>query len=157
LPSSINHILISYIAISSAAGRLARHLFVFITMVLRKDQLEVALKDEHQLIQSGVIRDDSPLDLTPEFQKLCDACRVGDTNGCHEAITTGVNINARDPFDYTPLILVSALYLLFQRNTALTRTRRASADTMRSFSFSLKLGPYVNEIPSRGNDVYTML
>jgi len=76
-------------------------------MVLRKDELEVQLKDEHQLIQSGVLRDDSPLDLRPEFQKLCDACRVGDLKSCQEAITTGVNINASDIFDYTPLILVS--------------------------------------------------
>lgn len=76
-------------------------------MVLRKDELEVQLKDEHQLIQSGVLRDDSPLDLTPEFEKLCVACRVGDIKSCQEAITTGVNINARDAFDYTPLILAS--------------------------------------------------
>ena len=76
-------------------------------MVLRKDQLEVQLKDEHQLIESGILRDESPLDLSPEFQKLCDACRVGDLKGCQEAIIGGVNINSRDIFDYTPLILVS--------------------------------------------------
>lgn len=75
--------------------------------IIRKDQLEVQLKDEHQLIQSGVLRDDSPLDVTEEFRKLCDACRIGDLKGCQEAIATGVNINARDHFDYTPLILVS--------------------------------------------------
>jgi len=80
-------------------------------MVLRKDQLEVQLKDEHQLIATGVLRDDSPLDVTPEFQKLCDACRVGDLKGCQEAIASGVNINARDYFDYTPLILVSSVRL----------------------------------------------
>jgi hypothetical protein len=77
-------------------------------MVLRKDQLEVQLKDEHQLIATGVLRDDSPLDVTADFQKLCDACRVGDLKGCQEAIASGVNINARDYFDYTPLILVSS-------------------------------------------------
>lgn len=76
-------------------------------MVLRKDELEVQLKDEHQQIRDGVLRDDSPLDFSPEFQKLCDACRIGDLKGCQEAIATGVNINARDLFDYTPLILVS--------------------------------------------------
>lgn len=75
---------------------------------MRKDELEIQLKDEHQLIQSGVLRDESPLDLSIEFQKLCDACRVGDLKACQEAITEGVNINARDTFDYTPLILVSA-------------------------------------------------
>jgi ankyrin repeat/BTB/POZ domain-containing protein 1 len=76
-------------------------------MVLRKDELEVQLKDEHQLIRDGVLRDDSPLDVSQEFQKLCHACRVADLKGCQEAIATGVNINARDQFDYTPLILVS--------------------------------------------------
>ena len=76
-------------------------------MVLRKDELEVKLKDDNQLIREGVLRDDSPLDVSEEFQKLCIACRVGDLKGCQEAIATGVNINARDLFDYTPLILVS--------------------------------------------------
>lgn len=76
-------------------------------MVLRKDELEVQLKDEHQLIRNGVLRDDSPLDISEEFSKLCDACRRGDLKACQESITTGVNINARDQFDYTPLILVS--------------------------------------------------
>jgi hypothetical protein len=75
-------------------------------MVLRKDELEVQLKDEHQLIKDGVLRDDSPLDVSEEFSKLCDACRRGDLKACQESITTGVNINARDRFDYTPLILV---------------------------------------------------
>jgi len=77
-------------------------------MVFRKDELEVQLKDEHQLIKEGVLKDDSPLDVSNEFQKLCDACRIGDLKGCQEAIATGVNINARDLFDYTPLILVSS-------------------------------------------------
>ncbi|TVY52966.1 BTB/POZ domain-containing protein 3 [Lachnellula cervina] len=76
-------------------------------MVLRKDELEVQLKDEHELIRDGVLRDDSPLDDSPEFSRLCDACRVGDLKGCQEAIASGVNINARDLFDYTPLILAS--------------------------------------------------
>ena len=78
-----------------------------LNMVLRKDELEVQLKDEHQLIRDGVLRDDSPLDVSPEFSRLCDACRVGDLKGCQEAIASGVNINARDLFDYTPLILGS--------------------------------------------------
>ncbi|PQE04868.1 btb poz domain-containing protein [Rutstroemia sp. NJR-2017a BBW] len=74
-------------------------------MVIRKDELERQLKDEHELIQDGVLRDESPLDDTPEFQKLCTAARLGDLKGCQEAITSGANINARDKFDYTPLIL----------------------------------------------------
>lgn len=78
-------------------------------MVLRKDQLEVQLKDEHQLIQDGILRDESPLDNSPEFLNLCHSCRIGDLKGCQEALTSGVNINARDAFDYTPLILVSSV------------------------------------------------
>jgi ankyrin repeat/BTB/POZ domain-containing protein 1 len=77
-------------------------------MVLRKDELEVQLKDEHQLIKDGVLKDDSPLDLSPEFTKLCNACRRGDLKHVQEAITAGSNINARDEYDYTPLILVSS-------------------------------------------------
>jgi ankyrin repeat/BTB/POZ domain-containing protein 1 len=76
-------------------------------MVLRKDELEIQLKDEHKLIKEGVLKDDSPLDVSDEFRKLCEACRKGDLKGCQEMITTGININARDQFDYTPLILVS--------------------------------------------------
>ncbi|CZT03340.1 probable ankyrin repeat and BTB/POZ domain-containing protein 1 [Rhynchosporium agropyri] len=75
--------------------------------ILRKDELEVALKDEHQLIRDGVLKDDSPLDVSIDFQKLCNACRRGDLKGCQEAVASGVNINARDVFDYTPLILAS--------------------------------------------------
>lgn len=76
---------------------------------MRKDELEIQLKDEHQLIQDGKLRDDSPLDFSTDFEKLCTACRNGDLKGCQEAIATGVNINARDVFDYTPLILVGYL------------------------------------------------
>ncbi|OBT93903.1 hypothetical protein VE01_08222 [Pseudogymnoascus verrucosus] len=76
-------------------------------MVLRKDELEIQLKDEHQLIKEGVLRDDSPLDTSNDFNRLCDACRRGDLKDCHEMIAGGVNINARDIFDYTPLILAS--------------------------------------------------
>ncbi|PBP27701.1 BTB/POZ domain containing protein [Diplocarpon rosae] len=76
-------------------------------MVLRKAELEVQLKDEHKLIRDGVLKDDSPLDVSVDFKKLCDACRVGDLKSCQEAIADGVNINARDVFDYTPLILAS--------------------------------------------------
>ena len=76
-------------------------------MVLRKDQLEIQLKHEHQQIRDGILKEDSPLDTTEEFQNFLYACRVGDLKGCQEAIAAGVNINARDPFDYTALILVS--------------------------------------------------
>lgn len=80
--------------------------YIPFSMVLRKDELEIQLKDEHQLIKDGVLRDDSPLDTSDDFNRLCDACRRGDLKDCHEMIAGGVNINARDIFDYTPLILV---------------------------------------------------
>ncbi|KAG6993987.1 hypothetical protein G7Y79_00048g083830 [Physcia stellaris] len=77
-------------------------------MVVRKDQLEASLREEHQLIESGRLKEDSPLDTSESFSKLCEACRRGDLKSCQEMITTeGVNINARDRFDYTPLILAS--------------------------------------------------
>ena len=80
-------------------------------MVVRKDQLETSLREEKQLIESGRLKEDSPLDLSENFTKLCEACRRGDLKSCQEMITTeGVNINARDPFDYTPLILVRILH-----------------------------------------------
>ncbi|PYI21721.1 ankyrin repeat and BTB/POZ domain protein [Aspergillus violaceofuscus CBS 115571] len=75
--------------------------------VLRKDQLEISLHNEKKLIKEGTIKDDNPLDLSEPFRELCNACRKGDLKVCQEKITEGVNINARDPYDYTPLILAS--------------------------------------------------
>lgn len=77
--------------------------------MVRKDQLEESLHEEKKLIESGKLKEDSPLDVSESFTKLCEACRRGDLKSCQEMITTeGVNINARDRFDYTPLILVRA-------------------------------------------------
>ncbi|KAJ5825305.1 hypothetical protein N7474_002443 [Penicillium riverlandense] len=75
--------------------------------VLRKDQLELSLHNEKKLIKEGTIKDDNPLDLSEPFRELCGACRKGDLKVCQEKITEGVNVNARDPYDYTPLILAS--------------------------------------------------
>ncbi|KAJ9254286.1 hypothetical protein DTO195F2_6651 [Paecilomyces variotii] len=75
--------------------------------LLRKDQLEVSLHNEKKLIKEGTLKDDNPLDLSESFRVLCDACRTGDLKVCQEKISEGVNINARDQFDYTPLILAS--------------------------------------------------
>ncbi|KAJ5092527.1 hypothetical protein NUU61_007397 [Penicillium alfredii] len=75
--------------------------------VLRKDQLEISLHNEKKLIKEGAIKDDNPLDLSEPFRDLCSACRKGDLKVCQEKITEGVNVNARDPYDYTPLILAS--------------------------------------------------
>ena len=78
-------------------------------MILRKDQLEASLHEEQKLIEDGRLKEDSPLDLSEPFGLLCDACRRGDLKACQELISEGVNINARDQFDYTPLILVRSV------------------------------------------------
>jgi ankyrin repeat/BTB/POZ domain-containing protein 1 len=75
-------------------------------MVLRKHELEAKLKDDIQLVKSGVLRDDNPLDLSDEFNDLLSACRRGDLKRTQELISAGVNINGKDNFDYTPLIIV---------------------------------------------------
>ncbi|KAF2211509.1 hypothetical protein CERZMDRAFT_43362 [Cercospora zeae-maydis SCOH1-5] len=75
--------------------------------LLGKHQLEKALYDEKQEISSGRLKDENPLDTSPEFQKFCEACRRGDLRVCQEQIGKGVDINARDEYDYTPLILAS--------------------------------------------------
>ena len=75
--------------------------------LLRKDQLEASLRNEKKLIEDGVLKEDNPLDISEGFRKLCEACRRGDLKVCQEMITGGANINARDQYDYTPLIFVS--------------------------------------------------
>jgi ankyrin repeat and BTB/POZ domain-containing protein 1 len=76
-------------------------------MVLRKHELEAKLKDDIQLVRSGVLRDENPLDQSKEFNDLLAACRRGDLKTTQELISAGVNINGKDKFDYTPLIIVS--------------------------------------------------
>jgi ankyrin repeat/BTB/POZ domain-containing protein 1 len=129
-------------------------------MVLRKDELEVKLKDDNQLIKDGVLKDDSPLDVSEEFQKLCVACRIGDLKACQEAISTGVNINARDLFDYTPLILVSfppkyERFLLLNDTDANVH-RQVSVDITKLSNYSWNPEPSANEIPSKESDAFIM-
>lgn len=81
-------------------------------MVLNKGDLEAQLRDEHELIKSGVLRDENPLDLSEGFNQFLQACRMGDLKTCQELIQAGVNINGKDKFDYTPLIVVSILHLI---------------------------------------------
>ncbi|KAK1585328.1 BTB/POZ domain-containing protein [Colletotrichum navitas] len=76
-------------------------------MVLRKDELEIQLKNEKELIKNGVLREDNPLDQSVEFEAFLLACRRGDLKTCQELISAGVNINGKDRFDYTPLIIAS--------------------------------------------------
>ena len=66
-----------------------------------------SLHEEKKLIENGVLKEDNPLDNSENFHRLCEACRRGDLKACQEMITEGANINAKDLFDYTPLILVS--------------------------------------------------
>ncbi|KAF2479686.1 hypothetical protein BDY17DRAFT_256788 [Neohortaea acidophila] len=75
--------------------------------VLGKHQIEKALHDERREISSGRLKEENPLDTTVEFRRFCEACRRGDLRACQEQIGKGININARDEFDYTPLILAS--------------------------------------------------
>ncbi|KAK7743889.1 hypothetical protein SLS53_003911 [Cytospora paraplurivora] len=75
--------------------------------VLKKYELEAKLKDEHTLIEQGILRDENPLDLTSDFTRFLDACRKGDLKTCQELISEGVNINGKDAYDYTPLIIAS--------------------------------------------------
>ncbi|KAL8773477.1 MAG: hypothetical protein Q9209_001581 [Squamulea sp. 1 TL-2023] len=77
------------------------------TSLLRKDQLEVSLREEKKLIEDGRLKEENPIDLSEGFSKLCEACRRGDLKLCQEMIRDGANINARDGFDYSPLILAS--------------------------------------------------
>lgn len=76
-------------------------------MVLRKDELEAKLKADTLLISSGVLRNEHPLDLSLQFDDFLQACRRGDLAHCQELITAGVNINGKDRYDYTPLVIVS--------------------------------------------------
>ncbi|KAF1997854.1 hypothetical protein P154DRAFT_524407 [Amniculicola lignicola CBS 123094] len=75
--------------------------------VLKKHQIEAALAKESLAVSSGKLKEDNPLDVTENFQIFCQACRRGDLKVCQEMVSAGVNINARDKFDYTPLILAS--------------------------------------------------
>ena len=74
--------------------------------VLGKHQIEKALHDEQRMISSGRLKEENPLDTSLDFRRFCEACRRGDLRVCQEQIGEGININARDEFDYTPLILV---------------------------------------------------
>ncbi|KAM0461954.1 hypothetical protein ACHAPV_002549 [Trichoderma viride] len=74
-------------------------------MVLGKHELEGKLGEESLLIKSGVLRDENPLDTSAQFHDFLLACRQGDLQKCQQLISMGVNINGKDKFDYTPLIL----------------------------------------------------
>lgn len=74
---------------------------------IAKHNIEKALYQENQEIKAGRLKDENPLDKSEDFRLLCDASRRGDLRLAQEQITKGVNTNARDEYDYTPLILAS--------------------------------------------------
>lgn len=77
-------------------------------MVLRKHELDGKPGEESVLIKADVLRDENPLDQSEEFTQFLLACRHGDLRKCQEFISQGgVNINGKDRFDYTPLIVAS--------------------------------------------------
>ncbi|KAK7549424.1 hypothetical protein IWX49DRAFT_567912 [Phyllosticta citricarpa] len=76
-------------------------------MVVAKHELEASLYEENKAIRAGKLKEDNPLDMSDDFRILCEACRRGDLKICQEQISKGVNLNARDQYDYTPLILAS--------------------------------------------------
>ena len=59
-----------------------------------------------ELVRSGVLRDENPLDTSDEFNDLLQACRHGNLKRVQELVSAGVNLNGKDKFDYTPLIIV---------------------------------------------------
>ncbi|GAB0140739.1 hypothetical protein EsHS_00001352 [Epichloe bromicola] len=77
-------------------------------MVLRNNELKGNPCEESVLIKTDVLRDENPLDQSEEFNQFLLACRHGDLRKCQEFISQGgVNINGKDRFDYTPLIVAS--------------------------------------------------
>lgn len=78
--------------------------------ILGKHHIEKALHDERRDISSGQLKEENSLDTSVEFRTFCEACRRGDLKSTQEKLSAGVNINARDEYDYTPLILVSFIH-----------------------------------------------
>ncbi len=123
----------------------------FATMdVKKKYELEAALATEAQAISSGQLKEENPLDLSDDFRLFCEACRRGDEKVCQEMISKGVNINARDKYDYTPLILVSLRNSMHPRSA--DNQRLVCAATMKSSGCSSRMVLSVSETPSRAND-----
>ena len=58
------------------------------------------------MIRAGILRDENPLDTSDTFARFMEACREGDIALCQRLISQGVNVNGKDRFDYTPLIIV---------------------------------------------------
>lgn len=96
---------------------------------LQKEEPVVRSQNEKKLIREGALKEESPLDLSEGFKQLCDACRRGDLKVCQEKISEGVNINARDSFDYTPLILVCSTSPRIKAQNVATEFRKLTLTT----------------------------
>jgi ankyrin repeat protein len=108
-------------------------------MAIGKFELEAKLKDDNQLIRTGVLRNEHPLESSDEFLDFLQACRRGDLKRCQELISAGVNINAKDQYDYTPLVLVSChqyLGVASSQQSVLTENRPVCAATMSWSNYS---------------------
>jgi hypothetical protein len=134
--------------------------------VKKKHEIEAALAQESHQISTGQLKEENPLDLSENFHRFCEACRRNDLKVCQEMISAGVNINARDKFDYTPLILVSSLCdsspydrlspaAFHDSNRSMTRL--AYAGTTRSYACCSRTAPYASGTPSKVSDVFTTL
>ncbi|KAI0522164.1 BTB/POZ domain-containing protein [Xylaria bambusicola] len=82
-------------------------------MVIHGSGLGAETENDVELPQGRVLRvpkvsrAENPLDSSEAFNELLEACRKGDLKRTQELISAGVNLNAVDKFDYTPLILAS--------------------------------------------------
>ncbi|PHH61033.1 hypothetical protein CDD81_855 [Ophiocordyceps australis] len=76
-------------------------------MIFGKSELQGKLGEQNSLIKNGVLREENPLDQSPEFNEFLLACRKGDLRTCQQLMSLGVNINGKDKYDYTPLIIAS--------------------------------------------------
>lgn len=104
-------------------------------MVLRKHELEAKLKDDIELVRSGVLRDENPLDLSDDFNELLGACRHGNLKRVQELISAGVNLNGKDRFDYTPLIIVSVeTSILLGTKFIILSKQRANSDSRQVYA-----------------------
>ncbi|KAF2722240.1 hypothetical protein K431DRAFT_284189 [Polychaeton citri CBS 116435] len=97
--------------------------------IASKYQLEQSLYKENQQIAAGALKEENPLDTSPDFIALCEGSRRGDLKTVQEQITKGVNINARDLYDYTPLILASLCGHFEVVRTLLEQGARCERDT----------------------------
>lgn len=105
------------------------------------------------LAQTSKLRDANPLDQSDGFKAFLLACRLGDLPKCQECISQGVNINGRDDFDYTPLIIVSGAFSVracvrvsvYFSSLSLTHTRTQERLPTRHTTHESQVTPFKQE------------